>query len=144
MSPPANYAMRGARYMHQYGITSRQLGNIAVAAYKHAQRNPRAVMYGRPITIEDHQNSRIIVEPLHLYDCCQENDGAACVIVTTAERAKSLKQHPVYISGACQGSGFRSGLFGGSRPDFVSSSFETLGPELYKRAGVGPKDVDVA
>ncbi|MEE8347557.1 MAG: acetyl-CoA acetyltransferase [Dehalococcoidia bacterium] len=144
MSPPGNYAMRARRYMHEYGITSRQFGAIAVASYKHAQRNPRAVMYGRPLTIEDHQQSRMIVDPLHLYDCCQENDGAAAVIVTTAERAKDLKQRPVYIMGAAQGSGFRSQVAAGNRPDFVSSSFTTVAKDLYDRAGVGPKDIDVA
>ena len=144
MNPPSNYAMRARRYMYEYGITSRQFGHISVAAYKHAQRNPRAVMYGRPLTIEDHQSSRIIVDPLHLYDCCQENDGAAAVVITTAERARDLKQRPVYIMGAAQGSGFRSGVFAGSRPDFVSASFTTVARDLYARAGVNPKDIDVA
>jgi acetyl-CoA acetyltransferase len=144
MSPPGSYGIRARRYMHEYGITSRQFGHISVAAYKHAQRNPRAVMYGRPITIEDHQNSRIVVDPLHLYDCCQENDGAAAIIVTTAERAKDLKQRPVYVMGAAQGSGFRSQVPAGNRPDFVSSSFTTVARDLYARAGVGPKDIDVA
>ncbi|MCX6022300.1 MAG: acetyl-CoA acetyltransferase [Chloroflexi bacterium] len=144
MSAPGNYAMRARRYMTEYGITSRQFGNIAVAAYKHAQRNPRAVMYGRPITIEDHQNSRFIVDPLKLYDCCQENDGACAVIVVSAERAKDLKQRPVYIMAGAQGSGFRAAGAAGNRPDFVSSTFTTVARDLYARAGIGPKDVDVA
>ena len=143
MSPPANYAMRARRYMHEYGVTSRQFGNISVAAYKHAQRNPRAVMNGRPITIEDHQNSRMIVDPLHLFDCCLENDGAAAVIVTSAERAKSLKQRPAYIMSAAMGAGFRAGE-PVNRPDFTSSSFTPVAKDLYTRAGIGPQDVDVA
>lgn len=143
MSPPANYAMRARRYMHEYGVTSRQFGAISVAAYKHAQRNPRAVMNGRPITIEDHQNSRMIVDPLHLYDCCQENDGAAAVIVTTAERAQDLKQRPVYIMSASMGSSFRAGE-PVNRPDFASASFGRVAKDLYTRAGIGPEDVDVA
>ena len=76
-------AMRGRLHMYQYSTTSQQFGRISVASYDNAQRNPRAMMHGRPITLEDHQSSRMIADPLHLYDCCQENDGAAAVLLTT-------------------------------------------------------------
>src|SRR3989304_8243730 len=111
MIPAERFAMQTRRHMHLYGTTSRQLGAVAVASRKHAQRNPRAVMYGRPITIEDHQNSRMVADPLRLFDCCLESDGAAAVVLTSAERARNLKQRPVYVIAAFQGGGPSEGLF---------------------------------
>ena len=100
--PAANSAMGARRHMQLYGTTSEQLGHVAVSTRQYANQNPDAVMYDRPVTLEDHQSSRWIVEPLHLLDCCQISDGGVCVIVTTAERAKDLKQKPVYLSGMGQ------------------------------------------
>ncbi len=100
--PHANSAMGARRHMALYGTTSEQLGHVAVNVRKHANLNPDAVMYERKITLEDHQNSRWIVEPLHLLDCCLISDGGVCIILTSAERAKDLKQKPVYLSGIGQ------------------------------------------
>lgn len=145
MSPAQTIgAMRGRRHMALYGTTSLQFGRIAVAAYDCAQRNPRAVMYGRPITLEDHQSSRIIADPMRLYDCCQENDGAAAIIITTPERARNLKQRPVYIMAAASGNPGRAGagLFGG---EVATSNFkDSVAKRLYERAGITAKDIDVA
>jgi len=149
LSPAQGYGMRIYRHMHEYGTTSRQLGAVAVASNKHAQRNPRAVMYGRPITIEDHQNSRMIADPLHLFDCCLETDGAAAVVITTAERAKDLKQRPVYIMATSQGADFRAG-YGGAhsymKPEehYATANFEAVARDLWQRAEITPKDIDVA
>jgi acetyl-CoA acetyltransferase len=99
-------------------------------------------MYGRPITIEDHQNSRIIDDPMHLYDYCQETDGSAAVVITTAERAKDLKQRPVYIMSASQGTEGRHAA-GFNAPTFLTSNFPSVGRNLWQRAGVTPKDIDV-
>lgn len=139
-------AIQARRHMHLYGTTSRQFGAIAVACYKHAQRNPRAVMYGRPITIEEHQNSRMIADPLRLYDCCQETDGSAAVILTSAERARDLKQRPVYLVAASQGMGFHQSQLSRQQLDefFTSDNLEKGAADLWKRAGITPKDVDVA
>ena len=88
MSPAQMFAMRVRRFMHEHHVEQDALAAVALAAYHHAQSNPRAVMYGRPLTREAYDESRWIVEPFHLYDCCLENDGAAAVIVTTSsERA---------------------------------------------------------
>ena len=78
--------MIAQRYMHWSGATSRDFGAISVADRKHAAKNPKAYFYEKPITIEDHQNSRWIAEPLRLLDCCQETDGAVAIVVTSLER----------------------------------------------------------
>jgi acetyl-CoA acetyltransferase len=145
MSTPAQWiALRTRRFMHDHGVTNDALAAIAMACYHHAQSNPRAVMYGRPLSRKDYDDSRWIVEPFHLYDCCMENDGAAAVIVTSTERARDLKKKPVKIMAAAQGSDFRQGAGAENGPDYSTSNFKTLAPRLYAMAGIEPKDVDVA
>ncbi len=96
------YALAARRHMHLFGTTSEQLGAIAVSQRKWAQMNPWAQMR-TPLTLEDHQHSRYIAEPLHLFDCCLVSNGGVAVIITSVERAKSLKQPPVYVWGMGQG-----------------------------------------
>ena len=144
LAPVHTFAMQAQRHMHEYGTTSRQLGAVAVASYRHAQSNPRAVMHGRPLAIEDHQNSRMIADPYRLFDCCQENDGSCAVVLTSGERARSLKQRPVYVMAASQGSGPRRGLGAMNDSAFASANFREVGRDLFQRAGVTPKDIDVA
>jgi acetyl-CoA acetyltransferase len=98
---PANtsYALACRRHMHLYGTTHDQLGTIAVGQRAWAQLNPRAQMHGKPMTLDDYHESRWIVEPLHLLDCCLVSNGAVAVIVTSAERARDLRQPPVYLLG---------------------------------------------
>jgi acetyl-CoA acetyltransferase len=145
MAVPAHWvALRTRRFMHDHGINQDPLRAVAMADYYHAQFNPRAVMYGHPLTREEYDNSRWIAEPFHLYDCCMENDGAAAVILTSAERARDLKQKPVYVMGAAQGAPFRGWASIENAPDYPSSNFKSLAPRLYEMAGIAPKDVDVA
>jgi acetyl-CoA acetyltransferase len=143
MSPAQSFAMRVRRFMHDHNVDQEALKAVALASYHHAQYNPRAVMHGRPLTSEDYDNSRWIVEPFHLFDCCQENDGAAAVIVTSAERARDLKHSPAYILAAAQGTDYRQAATAHNAPDYGTSNFKTLTPRLYAMAGVGPKDVEV-
>lgn len=140
------YALQARRHMHEFGTTSRQFGAISVASYKHAQENPRAVMNGRRITIEDHQASRMIADPYHLYDCCQENDGACAVVVTSADRAKTLRHKPVYIMGAAHGADYRDGndYHAKAESGWTSAGLSSVATDLWARAEIGPKDVDVA
>ena len=84
------------------------------------------------------------MEPFHLFDCCQENDGAAAVILTTAERARDLKQKPAYVLAAAQGSGDRYALMTYASTPYASANFDTVAPRLYAMAGVEPTDVHVA
>ena len=145
-TPAANVAMIAKRYMHVYGATSEDFGRIAVADRKHAANNPAAFFYEKPITLEEHQASRWIAEPLHLLDCCQESDGAVAIVVTSAERAKDLPAKPAIITGAAQGSGadqfvmtsyYRDGLTGLPEMGLV-------GEQLWRQAGIAPEDVQMA
>ena len=97
-SPAQMFAFTFMRHMRRYGVTSSQLAAIKVAHSKHASNNPRAY-YKRRYTVEDVLNSRWIVKPLHLLDCCVETDNATCLIVTSADRARDLRRRPVYIMG---------------------------------------------
>ncbi len=146
LSAAQMYAMRVRRYMHEQGLRQSALRAIAMASYHHAQQNPAAVMYGRPLTEEAYDNSRWIVEPFHLFDCCQENDGAAAIILTSAERARNLRQKPVYVLGAAIDKDRRyetGGLPVHNDETYASSSFRNVSQLVFERAGVGPKDVDV-
>jgi acetyl-CoA acetyltransferase len=143
-SPVQGLALNFRRFMHLHGTSQDALAAISLTSYDHAQRNPRAVMYGRPLTREQYDSSRWIAEPFHLYDCCQENDGAAAVIVTTAERARDMSATPAYIAAAAQGSQPRP--FGADGEDryFGSSNFGSVAKRLFAQAGMSPSDIDVA
>jgi acetyl-CoA acetyltransferase len=143
MSPAQMFAMRTTRLMHEHGIDRSTMRAIAMASYRHAQNNPRAVMHGRPLDAETYDDARWITEPFRLYDCCLENDGAAALILVPAERARDMAQKPCYVLGAAQGSEYRAGAGSHNNPDYATSSFKTVAPRLYEMAGLGPADVDV-
>ena len=105
LTPAQWVAMAAQRYLHVTGATSEDLGRVAVADRKHAATNPKAWFYEKPITLEEHQASRWIVEPLHLLDCCQETDGGQALVVTSLERARDLPGPPAVIEAAAQGAG---------------------------------------
>ena len=138
-SPGAAHAVMFQRHMHLYGTTSRQLAAISVAFRKHALLNPEAVMK-KPITIEDHQSSRFIAEPLHLFDYCLINDGSVALIVTTAERARDFPKAPVYI----RGFGTSTKLVNSSLPpdDFWYAPMQSVAQQTYRMAGVTHDDLD--
>ena len=146
LTPASWVAMFATRLMHEYGVTSEDFGRVAVADRKHAATNPAAHFYGKPITLEDHQSSRWIVEPLHLLDCCQETDGGQAILVTTVDRARDLKQSPVVIKAAAQGmsedqhmmrSYFRDSLVGLPEMGLCER-------QIWESSGLGPNDVQTA
>ncbi len=143
ISPAQRFAMRVMRFMHDHGVKQEAQRAIALASYHHAQANPRAVMHGRPLTAEDYDASRWIVEPFRLFDCCMENDGAAALVLVSAERARDLRRPPAYLLGVAQGSEYRNAARGHNAPTYASSSFTTVAPHLWEMAGLGPKDVSV-
>lgn len=143
LSPAQMYAMRTTRLFHEHGVSPDTLKAVSLAAYHHAQNNPRAIMYGRPLTSEDYDASRWIVEPFRLFDCCLENDGAAALVLVSAERARHLDVPPAYLLAAQQGGPYRSGAGGHNVPDYATASFKTSAPRLFAQAGIKPGDVDV-
>jgi acetyl-CoA acetyltransferase len=145
-TPAANVAMFARRYMHVYGATSEDFGRVAVADRRHAATNPNAFFHGKPITLEEHQASRWIAEPLHLLDCCQESDGGVALVVTSVERARDLRQSPAVISGAAQGSGPDQFVMTSYYRDAMTGLPEMglVGRQLWAQAGISPADVQTA
>ena len=123
----------------------RTSARVAVADRRHAATNPDAFFYGKPITLEDHQASRMIVDPLHLLDCCQESDGAVALVVTSAERARDLAQTPASIAAAAQGSGADQYVMTSYyRDDIGIPEMGVVGRELWRQSGLGPDDMPTA
>ena len=145
-TPAAWVGMFAQRYMHRYGATSEDFGRVAVAARDFAATNPAAFFHGKPITLEEHQASRWICEPLHLLDCCQESDGAVAMVITSSERARDLKQKTVIIKGAAQGlsdgqqimtSYFREDITGLPEMGLVAK-------QLWQQSGLSAEDIQSA
>ena len=134
------YAMAARRHMHQYGTTAEQLAEIAVVTRRHAGLNPLA-MYREPITVQDVVNSRIVADPLHLLDCCVVSDGGGAVLVTTEERARDLKQTPVFVLGSSE-SHTHANI--SQMPDLTVTAAAMTAPRAFAEAGVTPDDIDMA
>ncbi len=145
-TPAAWVAMFARRYMHRWGATSEDFGRVAVAARDFAATNPAAFFHGKPITLEDHQKSRWIAEPLHLLDCCQESDGAVAMVVTSAERARDLRQPLVLVKGAAQGiSEGQQSMTSFYRDDITGlPEMGLVARQLWQQSGLRPGDVQTA
>jgi acetyl-CoA acetyltransferase len=146
LTPASWVAMFASRIMHEYGVTSEDFGAIAVADRKHAATNPAAFFYGKPITLEEHQASRWIVEPLHLLDCCQETDGGQALLVTTKERARDLKGRPAIINAAAQGMADEQQMMRSyARESLVGlPEMGTCARQIWESSGLGPDDIQTA
>jgi len=137
-----NFAPTFMRHMYEYGTTSAQVAHVRVAHSKHASQNPKALLKER-VTVQDVLNSRWIVKPLHLLDCCVETDNATCIIVTSVERARDLKHRPIHIMGV-------AGRVSKPRLDFhwaygpISRVAGYYAKDIvFPQAGITPEDVDV-
>ncbi len=146
---PATWeGLTAQRYMQKYGVTNEDFGRVSVVQRKHAASNPNAWFYERPITLEEHQASKWIVEPvLRMFDCCQESDGGVALLVTSLERARDLKQPPVHIVGACQSiprdNEVISNYFhSGDLADMPES--RGTAQRLWAQTGMGPQDMQLA
>lgn len=137
---PSLYALIAQRHMHEYGTRPEQLAEVAVAIRKHAGLNPNAHKKD-PITVADVLGSRMITSPLHILDCAIVSDGAAAAIVTTAERARDLRKRPVQLLGS--GYGLRHGNVGDAECLTTTGAADS-GRSAFSKAGLTPKDVDVA
>lgn len=143
---PQAMAMWCRRHMLKYGTTKEELGAIAITMREHALQNERAIVR-KPLTMDDYMNARPIVDPFGLYDICLESDGACATLITSADRAKDMRKKPVYITGAAYGGGPNLGedLFDAIRwPDLAGNFASYIADDLWRSAGIEPKDIDVA
>ncbi|MFF5701595.1 lipid-transfer protein [Streptomyces sp. NPDC012794] len=145
LTPASWVAMAAQRYLHAYGLTPEAFGHVAVTGRKNAANNPAAYFHGRPITLADHAASRWIVEPLRLLDCCQETDGGQALVVTTAERARDLRQKPAVITAAAQGAGRRQEAMTSFYRDDLTGlpEMDVVVRQLWRTSGLRPSDIDV-
>jgi acetyl-CoA acetyltransferase len=137
----AAHALMFRLHMERYGTTQRQLGEVSVAFRQHALHHPDAVMK-KPITLDDHASARRIVDPLGLFDYCLINDGAVCLILTTAERARDLKKPPVVISGVGARDAYHDSAISSFAQNFWYDELQDVAQQAYGMAGVGPGDID--
>ncbi|WP_055534600.1 lipid-transfer protein [Streptomyces graminilatus] len=146
LTPASWVAMAAQRYLYAYGLSAEVFGQVAVSGRKYAATNPAAWFHGRPITLADHAASRWIAEPLRLLDCCQETDGGQAVVVTSAERARELRQPSVVVAAAAQGAGRAQEQMTSFYRDDLTGLPEmgVVARQLWRTAGVGPADIDVA
>jgi acetyl-CoA acetyltransferase len=145
---PASWAGLSARpYMMKYGVTNEDLGRVSVVQRAHAATNPNAWFYQKPITLDDHQHSKWIMEPvLRLLDCCQESDGGVAILVTSLERARDLKQKPVRLLGATQSIPYNVEVISNFYHDDLTLMPEAVGvaKRLYAQTGIKPSEIQTA
>ena len=142
IAPAQIYAPMARRHMELYGTTSRQLAEIAVTTRRHAILNGNAAMT-KPLTIEDHQASRMIADPFHLFDCSLESDGGAAVVVSSAAAASDLRQPRVLVMGVAEGHPDSPSVIT-QRPDILKIGLAKAAPRAFAMAGVKPADIQVA
>lgn len=137
--PVAAYALAAARHMHEYGTTREDLARVAVAARQWAQLTPFA--YRRePTSVEEVLSARMMCDPLTVRDCCLVTDGAGAVIMVSSERARDLKQKPIYFLGGAAAQWHRQIS---AMPDFTVTAAAESGVRAFEMAGLKPSDVDV-
>ena len=141
-APAQIYAPMAQRHMALYGTKVSHFGEVAVAHRQHALLNDNAVMK-KPMTLEDHANSRMIADPFRLFDCSLESDGGAACIVSSAERASDLKHRRIFISGTAAGHPDQPGAIT-QRPDITSLGIAKAAQRAFQMAGVTHADIDVA
>ncbi|MBI3993173.1 MAG: thiolase family protein [Candidatus Lambdaproteobacteria bacterium] len=134
----SGYAMITQRYLHKFNKTSVNLAPIPIGDRKWASMNPNA-LFQKPITLDDHQSSRFVAEPLHLLDCCPVTDGAAAAVIMSAERAKDLPKAPVYLNGFGQGHTAWELV---TREHYTTSGALQSGKVAFQMAGITPRNVD--
>lgn len=147
LTPASWVALHARRYMHEYGVTNEDFGRISVVDRKHAATNPSAWFYERPITLEEHQSSRWVIEPvLRLLDCCQESDGGVALVVTSTERARDLRQRPAVIAAAAQGAAADGEMMTSYYRDEITGLPEmgVVADRLWAQSGLKPSDISTA
>ncbi len=138
------FAQAARRHMFEYGTRSEHFGMIAVACRKHANLNPQALMHEKAMTLEAHQQSRMIADPLRLFDCSLETDGAGAVLITSAERARDLRKRPAHILGVAEGHGDPPTSITQKRDMTVLEGVSKAAVRAFGMAGLTPSDIDCA
>jgi acetyl-CoA acetyltransferase len=141
-APAQFYAHMARRHMELYGSTSEQFAEVALTCRAHAQLNERAMMR-KPMSLADHQNSRMIADPFRLFDCSLEGAGAAAVVISSAERARDLRCAPIYIGGCAEGHPDSPSAIT-QRRDLTRLGIANAAPIAFAMAGVTHADIDVA
>ncbi len=146
LTPASWVAMFTQRYMHETGCKSSDLAQVCLTTREHAVRNPNAFFHGRPLSLEEHQASRMIADPLRLFDCCQETDGGCAFVVTTPERARDLPRPGALIRAIAQGVGDdQEQMTSFYRPEIARlPEVELVAKQLWQQSGLSPRDVDAA
>ena len=139
MMPASAYALAASRHMHQYGTTREQLAEVAVAARAWARLNPEAFSR-EPLTVSDVLGSRMVSDPLSVRDCCLVTDGGGAYVLVRADRARHLRQKPVYVLGSATATWHRQIA---CMPDLSVTAAAQSGREAYDMARMGPGDIDV-
>jgi len=141
--PVQYYAFIANRHRLLYGTTDEEMAQIPLVSRENANRNPRAYMRERKMTLADYLGSPWISEPFRMFDCCLETDGASAIIVTTAERARDLPHRPVFISGVAEGHPYPADDLI-SRPDILDLGLTKVAPHAFAMADAKPSDMDFA
>ena len=142
VAPAQIYAPMAKRYMELYGVSSEQFAEVAIVCRENAILSGQGLMKN-PITLEDHQNSRMIAEPFRLLDCCLESDGGAAIIVSRADVAKDTSKHLIRISSVAEGHPDSPGSIT-QRPDMTSLGIAKAAKRAFAQAGVTHQDIDLA
>ncbi len=140
---PVYFALQAQRYAFEYGLAPEHLGAIAVSARRHAERTPNALLRD-PISIDDYLGSSMIAEPIRKLDCCLVNDCGVAFVVTSVDRARDLRHPPAIVGGVGFASKPMTQAQYFSQGDILRTAAVESGADAYRRAGVGPGDVDVA
>ncbi len=146
LTPASWIALQAQLYMDKYGATSEHLAHVAITQRKNALNNPNAAMRDKPMTMDDYMNSRMICEPLRLFDCCQEDDGGCALLITSPERARDMQQ-PAAIMRAVTQASFdgQEQMTSFYRDDLAAlPEMELAAERVYEMSGLGPKDIDAS
>jgi acetyl-CoA acetyltransferase len=149
LSPGHSFSLLTKRHMHLYGTTREHMAEVCMSTRDNAVRRPGTALHTKPLTLDEYFDARMISDPLCLFDYTMESDGAVAVVVVGADRAKDLRQPPVYVMGSANGGSGRWGpgifrYFQAPDDEFASSGHRPVAKRMYEMAGIGPEDVDVA